>query len=163
MGRQSPLLFAAHTGTEMPVNELREDASLRFLQPTCCQRAPTGSFESRVPSLRPSIAHFHNRIPVIHACAQRRHDCFRERADQPQATRQPRGNAVIGGPTSTVALSHRTQKMGAIKDEICADLFSSTADPLGQPTSTPCHPFFHTEQARCFQSGQESRFTASHQ
>lgn len=75
-----------------------------FLQPTCCQRAPTGSFESRVPSLRPSIAHFHRRIPVIHAFAQRRHDCFHERAGQPQATRQPRGDAVIGGPTSTVAL-----------------------------------------------------------
>jgi len=48
MGRRSSLLFATSFGTEVPPNELRGDASLRSLQPTCCQRAPAGSSESRL-------------------------------------------------------------------------------------------------------------------
>jgi len=76
-----PVAASVSIGTRpLPSNELREDTSIRSLQPTCYQRAPSGSPESRVPGLHPSSASSHSAPRGSAPKHGRRHGVVRSRS-----------------------------------------------------------------------------------
>lgn len=166
--RHADLLFAASDdASAVPkhdlfiIDELREGTSLRSLQPTCYQRAPCESLESRAPTFRPSpprpplrfLAH-----PKMRPSSKRRprRACWppspegserltslEQRRDWCHDTsRRPR-------PSYAAGRNRRAHRLSTRPAPVCSTGYAS---PLGYPTGALCRAASTYEPRPCERS-----------